>query len=228
MNASVLFGALICTCSSAAQKWTRLSENLKLTVAGYSSRSDWALTLGHLALIGAFSKYPMLAAKVVCDLDFGRRLQCFSDQDLQGLTTGIKKNLRLCVRNFENFDKKRKQRQRAELQNRKREEFRKRKQEVASCVAKRAAMALSMVLALDLNRSAGLTRPVELPSTCVGFTAYVVWQVPNLCGTPGGAAATSILNLSEVQPPRLSGAAATLILNLNGGQEAQPPRLSST
>ena len=46
--------------------------------------------IGHLALIGALSKYPRLTL----DLDFGRRLPCFASQNLQGLPTGTKKNIR--------------------------------------------------------------------------------------------------------------------------------------
>ncbi|CAE7032204.1 unnamed protein product [Symbiodinium sp. CCMP2592] len=145
MDTSMLFGALICTCSVAAQKWSRLSVHLKRLVAGFSKRSDWALTLGRLALIGALSKYPMLAPRITGDLDFGRRLQRFSNQDLQGLPLGTKKNIRLCIKNLEIFEKKRKQEEQAEFRKHKQKERRREKQEAARRVAKRAAMALEMV-----------------------------------------------------------------------------------
>ena len=78
----MLLSSLTRVCTDA-QKCSRLSEYLKLTVAEVLGRSDRAFRLGHQAVIGAFSIYPIPAPRITGDLDFGRRLQRFSDQDNQ-------------------------------------------------------------------------------------------------------------------------------------------------
>eukprot|EP00439_Symbiodinium_sp_Y106_P008636 s2295_g1.t1 len=104
----------------------------------------WALALGRLALIGALSKYPVLAPRVTDDLDFGRRLQRFSSQDLQGFPTGTKKSICLCIRNLQIFEKKGGQRKKAELRKQHQEELLQQKHAAAKLVAERAAVALTM------------------------------------------------------------------------------------
>ncbi|CAE7485779.1 unnamed protein product, partial [Symbiodinium sp. CCMP2592] len=139
MDTPVLFSALNCTCRTAAKKWTRLPHNLKLAISQFTRRSDWALRLGHLALIGALSRYPMLASRATDDFDFGRRLQYFSVQDLQGLPRNTKKTIRLCIANLRAFEKKKKQKERTELRKQKQEELLRRKFEATKIVVERAA-----------------------------------------------------------------------------------------
>ena len=112
---AMLFSNLACACASA-RRWARLSQYLKRTIREFSAHTDWALSLGRLALIGAFSWHPLLSQRIVTDLDFGRRLErCYLQDDFQGLNTQVKRNIRLCLDNLRKFERTRRQKMQEDL-----------------------------------------------------------------------------------------------------------------
>ena len=67
----MLLASLACT-SRFAQKWVEILMDIQ----GFTSRTDWALQLDNLSLLGAFVKYPLLPPRVTQGLGFGRKLLC--------------------------------------------------------------------------------------------------------------------------------------------------------
>ena len=122
MDLSSLFGSLICTYRSA-QKWASLATSLKVMVREYSSRTDWALKTSRLPLLGCFAKYPKLSSKITDDVDFGRRLLQYSEDDFASLCPNNKKNIKLCLNNAKKFDQKRNQMKKKERKQMKKEEL---------------------------------------------------------------------------------------------------------
>ena len=98
-------------------------------VQQYSSPTDWALKASRLALLGCFAKYPKLSSKITDDVDFGRRLLHYSEDDFAGLGCDNKKNMKLCLKNAKKFDQKRNQRKKKERKQMNKQELQRKKKE---------------------------------------------------------------------------------------------------
>ena len=141
MDKPNLLACLTCTCTSA-RKWQRLSAYLAGLTQEYTSKSDWALKLPCLSLLGCLVRYPRIATKMADDLDFARRLRCFPTDAFTGLNQYVKKDIRLCLKNLQTVERK----QKAKLRRRKQEKFWEQKHAAARRVSERATVALAMVV----------------------------------------------------------------------------------
>lgn len=102
-----LLACLICTCK-CARKWQRISVYLAGQIQEHTSKTDWALKLPDLALLGSLVRYPKIATKMVDDLDFARRLQCFSTEAFTGLNQYVKRSIKLCLMHLRSVERKQK------------------------------------------------------------------------------------------------------------------------
>ncbi|CAE7032206.1 unnamed protein product [Symbiodinium sp. CCMP2592] len=106
MDLPTLLSGFACTCRTARQWAKSVPVHVAVMIQRYTSKGDWALGLPPLAFLGCFAMFPKLAEKIVNDWDHARRLQCFCPDDFQGFNVAVRGRLRLCLSNFDKYQKR--------------------------------------------------------------------------------------------------------------------------